>query len=52
MIADRVVLLPRTRIANRTVMGPGALGKRNGTYKDGSTWIGNGTSSDLYIATN
>jgi len=48
MIADRVVLLPGTRIGNRTVMGTGALGKRNGTYEDGSTWIGNGTHSDLY----
>ena len=48
MIADRVVLLPGTRIGNRTVMGTGALGKRNGTYEDGSTWIGNGMHSDLF----
>ena len=50
MVADRVVLLPGTRIGNRTVMGTGALGKRNGTYEDGSTWLGNGTYSDLYTA--
>ena len=47
MVADRVVLLPGTRIGYRTVMGTGALGKRNGTYEDGSTWIGNGMYSDL-----
>ncbi|KIM35873.1 hypothetical protein M413DRAFT_78898 [Hebeloma cylindrosporum] len=41
MVADRVVLLPGTRIGNRTVMGTGALGIRNGTYEDGSAWIGN-----------
>jgi len=42
MIADRVVLLPGTRVGARAVMGSGALGKRNGVYEEGSTWIGNG----------
>src|SRR6267378_8308440 len=41
MIADRVVLLPGTRVGTRAIMGSGALGKRNGTYGAGSTWIGN-----------
>lgn len=41
MIADRVVLLPGTRVGKRTVMGSGSLGKRNGIYEDGSTWMGN-----------
>ncbi|PPQ70848.1 hypothetical protein CVT24_001055 [Panaeolus cyanescens] len=41
MIADRVVLLPGTRVCKRTVMGSGALGKRNATYEAGSTWLGN-----------
>ncbi|KIM44384.1 hypothetical protein M413DRAFT_67790 [Hebeloma cylindrosporum] len=41
MIADRVVLLPGTRVGVRAVMGAGALGRRNGTYGAGSTWIGN-----------
>ncbi|KAK7433552.1 hypothetical protein VKT23_020726 [Stygiomarasmius scandens] len=41
MIADRVVLLPGTRVGARAVMGSGALGKRNGVYEEGSTWIGN-----------
>ncbi|KAF8957111.1 AMP-dependent synthetase and ligase [Flammula alnicola] len=41
MIADRVVLLPSTRVGSRAVMGSGALGKRGATYEAGSTWIGN-----------
>jgi acetyltransferase-like isoleucine patch superfamily enzyme len=41
MIADRVVLLPGTRVGKRTVMGSGSLGKRGGVYEDGSTWMGN-----------
>ena len=44
MIADRVVLLPGTRVGTRAIMGSGALGRRNGTYAAGSTWIGNGGS--------
>ena len=42
MIADRVILLPGTRVGARAIMGTGTLGKRNGTYAAGSTWIGNG----------
>ncbi|KAF5361190.1 hypothetical protein D9758_009022 [Tetrapyrgos nigripes] len=41
MIADRVVLLPNTRVGSRTVMGSGALGRRGANYEPGSTWIGN-----------
>ncbi|TRM58785.1 hypothetical protein BD626DRAFT_437806 [Schizophyllum amplum] len=41
MIADRVVLLPDTRIGRQAVMGSGALGKRGGHYEEGSTWMGN-----------
>ncbi|KAJ7582266.1 AMP-dependent synthetase and ligase [Mycena floridula] len=40
MIADRVVLLPNTHIGRKTVMGSGALGKRDTIYADGSTWMG------------
>jgi hypothetical protein len=40
MIADRVVLLPGTRVGRKTVMGSGALGRREGNYADGSTWMG------------
>ncbi|KDQ58575.1 hypothetical protein JAAARDRAFT_155112 [Jaapia argillacea MUCL 33604] len=40
MIADRVVLLPGTRVGRRTVMGSGAMGVRNGSYGDGSVWMG------------
>lgn len=43
MIADRVVLLPNTHVGRQTVMGSGALGKRDTQYEDGSTWMGNGT---------
>ncbi|KAF4611312.1 hypothetical protein D9613_007197 [Agrocybe pediades] len=41
MIADRVLLLPGTRVGSQAVMGSGSLGKRNATYAPGSTWIGN-----------
>ncbi|KAJ7263785.1 acetyl-CoA synthetase-like protein [Mycena rebaudengoi] len=52
MIADRVVLLPGSSVGKCTVMGSGALGKRNGVYKDGSTWLGtecldDGSTKDL-----
>jgi len=47
MVADRVVALPGTRIGQQTVMGSGALCKRDTTYGDGETWIGNGTTSNL-----
>ncbi|KDQ51063.1 hypothetical protein JAAARDRAFT_140877 [Jaapia argillacea MUCL 33604] len=40
MIADRVVLLPGTRVGRRTVMGSGSMGVRNGYYGDGSVWMG------------
>lgn len=42
MIADRVVLLPGCQVGRRTVMGSGALGKRDAVYEDGSTWMGCG----------
>ncbi|KAI5895638.1 uncharacterized protein SCHCODRAFT_02686995 [Schizophyllum commune H4-8] len=41
MIADRVVLLPDTRVGRQAVMGSGALGRRGGHYEEGSTWMGN-----------
>ncbi|KAF7975489.1 hypothetical protein HWV62_9405 [Athelia sp. TMB] len=41
MIADRVVLLPGTRVGVQTVMGSGAQGRRDTDYQDGSTWMGN-----------
>lgn len=39
MVADRVVLLPGTRIGRKCVMGSGSLGRREGKYEDGSTWV-------------
>ncbi|KAF5386410.1 hypothetical protein D9757_006671 [Collybiopsis confluens] len=41
MIADRVVLLPGVTVGAKTVMGTGALSRRNAVYEDGSAWIGN-----------
>lgn len=50
MIADRCVLLPGSHVGRRTVMGSGALGKRGGTYPDGSTWMGNdGGEAAMYV---
>lgn len=40
MVADRVVLLPGVQVGNRTVLGSGALTKRNGYYTHGTTWVG------------
>ncbi|KAH9848993.1 acetyl-CoA synthetase-like protein [Lenzites betulinus] len=41
MIADRVVLMPGSKVGRKVVMGSGALGKRDGDYGDGSVWMGN-----------
>ncbi|KAF9254935.1 acetyl-CoA synthetase-like protein [Marasmius fiardii PR-910] len=49
MIADRVVLLPGTRVGKGTVMGSGTLGTRNGNYRDGSMWIGNENSKPICL---
>ena len=40
MIADRVVLLPGVTVGRKTVMGSGALARRDKTYEDGSVWMG------------
>lgn len=40
MVADRVVLLPGVELGDKTVMGSGALSKRNTHYAPGSTWVG------------
>ncbi|KAG7094621.1 putative NRPS-like protein biosynthetic cluster [Marasmius oreades] len=49
MIADRVVLLPGTRVGTRTVMGSGTLSTRNGHYCDGSMWIGNKNGTPICL---
>ncbi|KAF7975487.1 hypothetical protein HWV62_9401 [Athelia sp. TMB] len=41
MVADRVVLLPGTRVGVQTIMGSGAQGRRDADYPNGSTWMGN-----------
>ncbi|KAK7740911.1 putative secondary metabolism biosynthetic enzyme [Cytospora paraplurivora] len=40
MIADRVTLLPGTTIGKKTIMGSGALTRRNKHYYDGGTYVG------------
>ncbi|KAF9269892.1 acetyl-CoA synthetase-like protein [Marasmius fiardii PR-910] len=49
MIADRVVLLPGTRVGAGTVMGSGTLSTRNGHYCDGSMWIGNRNGNPICL---
>ena len=45
MVSDRIVALPGTRIGRQTIMGSGAVCKRDTTYGDGETWLGNGATS-------
>lgn len=40
MVADRVVLLPGASLGEKTVMGSGALTRRNAHYPSNSTWVG------------
>lgn len=40
MVADRVVLLPGSLLGEKTVMGSGALAKRETHYPAGTTWVG------------
>lgn len=40
MVSDRVVVLPGTTLGERTIMGSGALTRRNKSYPAHSTWIG------------
>ena len=41
MIADRCVLLPGTNVDKLATLGSGTLGRKDGYYPKGSTWIGN-----------
>ena len=40
MVADRVVLLPGVELGEQTVMGSGALTRRNTSYAPSTTWVG------------
>ena len=40
MVADRVVLLPGVELGEKSVMGTGALTKRNSHYAPGTSWVG------------
>ncbi|CAJ2502409.1 Uu.00g098030.m01.CDS01 [Anthostomella pinea] len=52
MIADRVVLLPNTRIKQRAVMGSGAMTKRDKTYEAGGTYVGSRGGDSLCLSVN
>ncbi|KAK5164900.1 uncharacterized protein LTR77_009564 [Saxophila tyrrhenica] len=39
-VADRVVLLPGIELGEKTIMGSGALTRRNAQYADETTWVG------------
>lgn len=41
MIADRVVLLPGTQVGSRTVLGSGAMTRRDKCYPPDTVWVGN-----------
>ncbi|KAG8630866.1 hypothetical protein KVT40_000006 [Elsinoe batatas] len=40
MISDRVVLLPGTTVGDKTVLGSGALSRRDKSYEPGTVWVG------------
>lgn len=40
MIADRVIMLPGATVGTNTVLGSGALARRNGTYPSDTVWVG------------
>jgi acyl-CoA synthetase (AMP-forming)/AMP-acid ligase II/acetyltransferase-like isoleucine patch superfamily enzyme/acyl carrier protein len=50
MVADRVVLLPGVEMGEKTVMGSGALTRRNGYYADGTTWVGSKNGEALCLS--
>ncbi|ETS85103.1 hypothetical protein PFICI_03128 [Pestalotiopsis fici W106-1] len=50
MIADRVCLLPGVEVGKSTVMGSGALSRRNKFYEDNSTWVGSRGGDAIHLA--
>ena len=51
MVADRVVLLPGVELGTKTVMGSGALTKRNAHYAAASTWVGSKKNEAICLTT-
>ncbi|KAI7153059.1 acetyl-CoA synthetase-like protein [Hortaea werneckii] len=51
MVADRVVLLPGVELGERTVMGSGALTKRDSQYASDTTWVGAKKSEAVCLTT-
>ena len=49
MVADRVVLLPGSRLGQRTVMGSGALARRDGSYPSDTTWVGSRKNDSILL---
>ncbi|KAK3054551.1 hypothetical protein LTR09_004280 [Extremus antarcticus] len=51
MVADRVILLPGVTLGEKTVMGSGALTKRNAQYADETTWVGSKKGEGICLST-
>ena len=51
MVADRVVLLPGVEVGEKTVLGSGALTKRNHQYPSDSTWMGSRHGEAVCLST-
>ena len=49
MIADRVVVLPGTRIGEGVVLGSGALTRRNCYYPENTVWVGSKAGSAICL---
>ncbi|KAK5722153.1 putative NRPS-like protein biosynthetic cluster [Elasticomyces elasticus] len=52
MVADRVVLLPGVHLGEKTVMGSGAMTKRNGRYADSATYVGSRANDAVCLSSN
>ncbi|PHH76665.1 hypothetical protein CDD80_1343 [Ophiocordyceps camponoti-rufipedis] len=50
MIADRVCLLPGVEVGCETIMGSGALARRDGVYDAGATYIGSKGGDSLCLS--
>ncbi|KAI0482944.1 hypothetical protein GGR56DRAFT_663621 [Xylariaceae sp. FL0804] len=51
MVADRVVLLPGVELGEQTVMGSGALTRRDAAYAADTTWVGSKGGEAICLST-
>ncbi|KAI5806142.1 hypothetical protein EDC01DRAFT_700371 [Geopyxis carbonaria] len=51
MVADRVVMLPGAVAGRRTLLGSGALARRNAVHADDSVWVGSKGGSAICLST-